>query len=123
MDLSLDPNDRPYGSLHGLYPHLINYGTVGFGRICTPDAWLSTWSGLSTNASFAKAAPHVKVPTLYLEFSGDQALLPTKAGQLYDAIGAPDKERGVIPGLHFGAALPGHRPGIELAADAVLDWL
>jgi hypothetical protein len=123
VDLSLDPNDRPYGSLHGLYPHLINYGTVGFGRICSPDAWLSTWSGLSTNASFGKAAPHVKVPTLYLEFSGDQALLPADAGQLYDAIGAPDKERGVIPGLHFGAALPGHRPGIELAADAVLDWL
>ncbi len=117
VDLSLDPNDRPYGSLHGPYPHLINYGTVGFGRICSPDAWLSTWFGLSTNASFAKAAPHVTVPTLYLEFSGDQTLLPADAGQLYHAIGAADKERGVIPGLHFGAALPGHRPGIELAAD------
>jgi len=123
VDLSLDPNDRPYGSLHGPYPHLINYGTVGFGRICSPDAWLSTWSGLSTNASFAKAAPHVTVPVLYLEFSGDQTLLPADADKLYDAIGAPEKERGVIPGLHFGAALPGHRPGIELAADAVLEWL
>ena len=123
VDLSLDPNDRPYGSLHGPYPHLINYGTVGFGRIASPDAWLSTWSGLSANASFANAAPHVTVPTLYLEFSGDQTLLPADAGNLYDAIGAADKERGVIPGLHFGAALPGHRPGIELAADAVLDWL
>ena len=123
VDLSLDPNDRPYGSLHGPYPHLINYGAVGFGRICSPDAWLSTWSGLSANASFAKAAPHVMVPALYLEFSGDQTLLPAGAGQLYDAIGTPDKERGIIPGLHFGAALPGHRPGIELAADAVLGWL
>jgi hypothetical protein len=123
VDLSLDPNDRPYGSLHGLYPHLINYGTVGFGRIASPDAWLSTWSGLSANASFAKAAPHVTVPTLYLEFSGDQTLLPAEAGRLYHAIGASDKERETIPGLHFGAALPGHRPGIELAADAVLDWL
>lgn len=27
VDLSLDPNDRPYGSLHGPYPHLTNYGT------------------------------------------------------------------------------------------------
>src|ERR1700730_2495799 len=123
VDLSLDPNARPYGSLHGLYPHLTNCGTVGFGRIASPDAWLSTWSGLSTNASFAKAAPHVKVPTLYLEFSGDQTLLPTDADKLCDAIGALDKECGVSRGLHFGAALPGHRPGIELAADAVLDWL
>jgi hypothetical protein len=63
------------------------------------------------------------VPTLYLEFSGDHTLLPADAGKLYNALGAPDKERGVIPGLHFGAALPGRRPGIELAADAVLDWL
>jgi hypothetical protein len=94
VDLCLDPNDRPYGSLHGPYPHLINYGTVGFGRICSPDAWLSTWSGLSTNASFAKAAPHVTVPTLSLEFSGDQTLLPADADKLYDAIGAPEKERG-----------------------------
>ena len=123
VDLSLDPNERPYGSLHGPYPHLINYGAVGFGRICSPDAWLSTWSGLSTNASFAKAAPHVPVPTLYLEFSGDQTLLPADADKLYDMIGAPEKERGVISGLHFGAALPGRRPGIELAADAILDWL
>jgi hypothetical protein len=123
VDLSLDPNDRPYGSLHGPYPHLINYGTVGFGRICSPDAWLSTWSGISTNASFAKAAPHVTAPALYLEFSGDQTLLPADAGKLYDAIGAREKERGVIPGLHFGAALPGHRQGVELAADAILDWL
>ena len=63
------------------------------------------------------------MPTLYLEFSGDQTLLPADADKLYDAISAQDKERGVIPGLHFGAALPGHRPGIELAAYAVLDWL
>ena len=61
--------------------------------------------------------------SVYLEFSGDQTLLPADASKLYNAIGAADKERGVIPGLHFGAALPGHRPGIELAADAVLDWL
>lgn len=102
---------------------MINYGTVGFGRICSPDAWLSTWSGPSANASLAKTAPHVKVPTLYLEFSGDQTLLPADADKLYHAIGALDKEPGVIPGLHFGAALPGHRPGIELAADTVLGWL
>jgi hypothetical protein len=123
IDLTLDPNDRPYGSLHGVHPHLINYGAVGFGRICSPDAWLSTWSGLSTNASFAAAAPHVHIPTLYLEFSGDQTLLPSDAHRLYRLLGSADKQRAVIPGLHFGAALPGHRPGIETAADAVLDWL
>ncbi|HEV2634596.1 MAG TPA: hypothetical protein VGX23_05585 [Actinocrinis sp.] len=124
VDLSLDPNERPYGSLHGARPNLINYGLVGFGRICTPDAWLSTWSGPATNASFAKAAPHVTIPTLYLQFSGDQTLLPAGADHLYGLLGAADKQRATLPGLHFGAPLaPGGRPGIAAAADHVLEWL
>ena len=41
------PSDRPYGSLFGTRPDLIDYGQVGFGRLTTPEAWLSTWSGLS----------------------------------------------------------------------------
>ena len=52
VDLSLDPSERPYGSLFGKRPDLINYGLTGFGRLTTPEAWLSTWSGLSSNAFF-----------------------------------------------------------------------
>jgi hypothetical protein len=35
VDLSLDPSDRPYGSLFGKRPELINYGLTGFGRLTT----------------------------------------------------------------------------------------
>jgi len=36
-------------------------------------AWLSTWSGLSSNASFVRCAPEVTIPTLFIEPTGDQA--------------------------------------------------
>jgi hypothetical protein len=36
VDLSIDPNDRPYGSLVGHRPDLTNYGLLGFGRLSTP---------------------------------------------------------------------------------------
>ena len=56
LDLSLDPSDRHPGSLWGKDPYASNYGAVGFARFCTPESWLSTWSGLSSNASLARTA-------------------------------------------------------------------
>ena len=81
VDLSLDPNDRPYGSLFGRRPDLTNYGLVGFGRFSTPDAWLSTWSARSTNADFLRCAPGVTGP---------------------GAAGRADRRSGVVPGGHGG---------------------
>ena len=66
LDLSLDPSDRPYGSIHGRRPDLINFGITGFGRLTTAEAWLSTWSGLSSNARFVTCAPEVTIPTLFI---------------------------------------------------------
>ena len=57
FDLSLEPSDRAYGSLWGANPIVSNYGSVGFGRVCTPESWLSNWSALSSNASMERARP------------------------------------------------------------------
>ena len=70
VDLSIDPNDRPYGSLFGRRPDLTNYGLIGFGRFTTPAAWLSTWSAVSTNADFLRCGPGVTAPTLFIELTG-----------------------------------------------------
>ena len=88
VDLSLDPSERPYGSLFGKRPDLINYGLTGFGRLTTPEAWLSTWSGLSSNADFVRCAPGVTVPTLFIELTGDQAAFPADSRRMTDALGA-----------------------------------
>lgn len=124
VDLSLDPNDRPYGSVFGRRPDLINYGLVGFGRLSTPEAWLSTWSALSSQADFVRCAPGVRVPTLYLELTGDQAAFPTVTDSMVSALGASDLIRVRVRGTHFGGSIsPGEPAGNDLAAGQVAEWL
>ncbi|PXY17650.1 alpha/beta hydrolase [Prauserella flavalba] len=124
VDLSLDPSERPYGSLFGKRPDLINYGQVGFGRLTTPEAWLSTWSGLSSNADFVRCAPGVTVPTLFLELTGDQAAFPADSRRMIGALGADDLTTTAVRGLHFGGAIAEGQPtGNELAAAEIAGWL
>jgi hypothetical protein len=124
VDLSLDPSDRPYGSVFGKRPDLIDYGQVGFGRLSTPEAWLSTWSGLSSNADFVRCAPAVTVPTLYLAVSGDQAAFPADSARMGAALSAHDLTRTTVRGLHFGAALNAGEPtGNDLAGAQISGWL
>jgi hypothetical protein len=124
VDLSLDPNERPYGSLFGRRPDLINYGLVGFGRLTTPDAWLSTWSGLSSCAGFARCAPGVRAPTLFLELTGDQAAFPADSRAMTDALGAADLTVDRVRGTHFGGPVaPGEPAGSQLAGERITAWL
>jgi hypothetical protein len=124
VDLSLDPSDRPYGSLFGARPDLINYGQVGFGRLTTPEAWLSTWSGLSSYADFARCGPGVRVPTLFVELTGDQAAFPEDSRRMVGALGAADLTHVAVRGTHFGGAIAvGEPTGNQLAADRIESWL
>jgi len=124
VDLSLDPSERPYGSLFGKRPDLINYGLTGFGRLITPEAWLSTWSGLSSNADFVRCAPGVTVPTLFIELTGDQAAFPADSRQMTGALGARDLTTATLRGLHFGGPIANGEPaGNELAATEIINWL
>jgi hypothetical protein len=124
MDLSLDPNQRPYGSLFGHRPDLTNYGLVGFARLSTPDAWLSTWSGLSTNADFLRCAPGVTAPSLLVELTGDQACFPADALAMETALGSLDTTRVAVAGTHFGGPIATGAPtGASLAAVEIGAWL
>lgn len=124
VDLALDANDRPYGSLFGHRPDLTNYGLIGFGRLATPDAWLSTWSSTSSNAGFLRAAPGVVAPTLLIELSGDQACFPADIAEMSAALGASDLTRARVAGTHFGGPIaPGVPTGAALAAAEIGNWL
>ena len=124
VDLTQDPNARRYGSLFGRRPDLTNSGLVGFGRLSTAEAWMSTWSATTTNADFLRCAPEVTVPTLLLEFTGDQASFPADIARYGKDLGATDLTIGALAGTHFGDRLAEGAPtGNELAAERILAWI
>ncbi|NHU44944.1 alpha/beta hydrolase [Rhodococcus sp. A14] len=124
VDLSIDRNERPYGSLFGSRPDLTNYGIVGFGRVTTPEAWLSTWSALSSRANLIRCAGGVRVPVLLVELTGDQACFPADARAMIEAFGSDDKAHVRVAGKHFGAALvEGRTSGATLAGESMAKWL
>ena len=124
FDLSLDPSERRYGSLWGANPFVSNFGSIGFGRICTADSWLSTWSGASTNASIAKTAPDITAPSLMIQYTGDNSVFGEDADAIFASIGAKNKLRVKIGGDHHGRPVSEGAPDGRLAAgEAIRKWL
>lgn len=101
-----------------------NFGAVGFGRTCTPESWLSTWSGLSSHAALERTAPAVRCPTLLVEYTGDQTTFPSVIREIHDWLGAADKRHVRVRGDHHGRPLSaGETPGRTLTGAAIADWL
>lgn len=116
-DLSIDPSEREAGSLWGRDPYASNLGSVGFARVVTPESWLSTWSGITSNASFEKCGPELTVPSFVIEYTGDQAAFPSDMAAIYDSIAATNKRREKVRGNHHGQALTeGEESGQQVAS-------
>lgn len=124
FDTSLDPSDRDAGSLFSYRPDLTNYMEFGFGRVQTPRAWLSTWSGLSSNADVVKNAAKVTVPSMVIYYRGDNAIYPSDARGVFDALAAGDKTFASAPGDHYGFGVgTQERSGAPEALKQVVAWL
>ncbi len=119
LDLSIDPDERPIGSLFANPDPLdANYGRGGLSRTMTSRGWLSTWSGLSSHAKLADTIPKVTVPTLLVHPTGDTEIRIRQAREIIDAAGAADKTIVEMKGApHY---LEGHRPE---AMRVVAEWL
>ena len=122
-DISLDPSERVVGSLWGKDPFASNYGAMGFARFCTPEAWLSTWSGLSSRANVYETAKSIEQPCLQIEYTADNALFPADGDAIFKAIPSSTKEKLRFHGDHHGRALKdGETPGRKLAGRTIRHW-
>ncbi|MCU1361400.1 MAG: alpha/beta hydrolase, partial [Ilumatobacteraceae bacterium] len=119
LDLSIDPDERPMGSLFAFPdPFDANYGRGGLARTMTGRGWLSTWSGLSSHAKLADTMPNVTVPTLLLHPTADTEIRVRQAQEIVANSGAADSTYVEMKGApHY---LEGHRPE---ALSIVADWL
>jgi hypothetical protein len=120
VDLSLDPSKRDYGSLWGRRPDLINYGPVGFARVVSPEAWLSTWSGIHSRAELAETGPHMTLPALVLDYARDNAIYPSDTEHVVGSLGSQQIEQRTLDGDHYG--FPTER-GRDAALEEVVAWL
>lgn len=119
LDLTIDPDDRPMGSLFAFPdPFDGNHGIFGLARTMTARGWLSTWSGLSSHAKLADTLPHVKVPTLILHPTADTEIRVRQALAIRDAAGAEDVSYHALKGApHY---LEGRR---REAMEIVAEWI
>ena len=119
LDLSIDPDERPMGSLFAFPdPFDANYGRGGLARTMTARGWLSTWSGLSSHAKLADTMPQVKVPTILLHPTADTEIRVWQAKEIVDAAGADDVTYVEMKGAPN--YLEGHR---QEALATVAEWL
>lgn len=120
VDLSLDPSARDYGSLWGRRPDIINYGAVGFSRVVSPEAWLSTWSGVTSQAEIASTGRRMTLPALVIAYEGDNAILPSDTELIASSLASGQVARRSVPGDHYG--FPADQ-GRDAAVEEVVSWL
>jgi alpha-beta hydrolase superfamily lysophospholipase len=119
LDPNIDPDDRPLGSLFAFPdPFDANYGRAGLARTMTTRGWLSTWSGLSSDAKLAATMPSITVPTLLVHPTGDTEIRLRQAREIVAASGSDDVTYHEIKGApHY---LEGFRPE---AMAFVAEWI
>lgn len=121
LDMSLHSwkSTRKPGSIMGARPEQVNFAASGFGRIVTPRAWLSTWSGISTRAKLAESLKSIHEPLLMINYTADSLCFPDDNKEQFDSVPAEDKTMHFVDADHI-ASNPSARAEIfQLLAD----WL
>jgi hypothetical protein len=122
-DLSIDPSTRRVGSLLGPRPDRTNYQVGGFSAVMTPEAWLSTWSGLASHGSVLDNLRRIRVPFLIVNFTGDCCIFLSEVAAMIEHVASGDKAVVHIDADHYGVATDGSLAPRDAAAAALVEWL
>jgi hypothetical protein len=106
-DLTIDPSDRLYGSIQSTRMDIHNYGLPGFARVLTAQAWLSTWSGITSYANLARNLPRIREPSYFVFPTGDEDIFPSQFTEQANICAAQDKASDWLPKYNHNLLLPG----------------
>lgn len=123
LDATLDPNDRPAGRCYLGDPKIVNMGPVGLARFSTLRSWLSQWSYDDAHGDGPRCAADLKVPTLVIGNSADDACTPSHTQRLYEAVGHPDKTLVTIEGATHYYSGAAQVPYLAKAVEEITTWL
>jgi pimeloyl-ACP methyl ester carboxylesterase len=129
LDPSIEPNKRRLGSIFSPGDPIIgNYGPGGLARVMTPRAWLSTWSGLSSQVDLPDTIRGVTIPTLIVYADADCDIYPSEQREIFENSGAADKTFMTLEGAdHYlnAAGEDGERLGDprERLIEMIVPWM
>lgn len=122
LDLSIDPNDRPVGSVWGAGAagaRAVNYAASQMGRITSLTAFLSQWSP-SSRADGPSNLAKTHVPVLLMTYTADSSTFPSTRDAWLRAGGARIRNVDVKGGNHYLAGQPAL---ITQVADEMAAWM
>jgi len=120
-----DPSGRSYGSLISDRPDLMNMQLLGFGRVVTPQAWLSTWSGISSHANLVSNISKLDIPVLVCNATKDKEIYPADTKEIWNAVTAKDRSQHDFNASHYFEPPFGEKeaPDVKRLMDTVVPWI
>ena len=122
LDLSLDTNERPVGSVWGTGANGargVNYAASQMGRITSLAAWLSQWSPRSRADGPGNLA-RTSVPTLLCTYTADSSTFPSTRDAWMRAGGSRIRNVDIRGGNHY---LAGQPELVQQTAEVMADWV
>lgn len=122
IDLSIDANDRPVGSVWGAGAdgaRAVNYAASQMGRITSLTAFLSQWSQRS-RADGPSNLARTSVPVLLCTYTADSSTFPSTRDAWLRAAAGRIHNVDITGGNHYLAGQPAL---VEQVADEMAPWM
>lgn len=118
LDPTIDPNDRPAGTIWG-DPRQLNYGANNIGRYTTLTAYLSQWSP-SSQADGPTNLERTRCPVLAIEHTADASVVPGMNRLWADAAAGRLTRHELKGGTHY---LDGQPEKVAETVEVISRWI